>query len=122
MATKPKTKQQLLQEQAASSDDSVVARISVIVDEAERMRNAYFFTPPKRASSRPSYERNHSHDEVAWSNGGHNYIASYNVSCSCHHVYAWGDYTRDGKRTNLTAIRNSLKRIKDAKEKVGTTK
>lgn len=85
--------------------------IKAIADEAESMKNAYYFRPPMNAGSRRSYEKRHSHDEVRWTEGGHEYTAEYTVSCSCNNVYAKGSYTKDGKTTTLTAIRNSLKRL-----------
>lgn len=85
--------------------------IKTIIDEAETMRSAYFFTPPGNANGRRYYERKHSHDRIEWQEGGHTYTAAYTVSCSCKNVYAYGEYTRDGKKTTLTAIRNSYKRL-----------
>ena len=85
--------------------------IKAIVEEAENMKNAYYFKPPTNASSRRSYEKRHSHEEIRWTEGGHEYTAEYTVSCSCANVYAKGSYTKDGKATTLTSIRNSLKRL-----------
>lgn len=85
--------------------------IKAIIDEAETMRNAYFFRPPITAGTRRSYEKRHTHAETTWSEGGHTYTAEYVVSCSCANVYAKGTYTKDGKPTTLTAIRNSYKRL-----------
>lgn len=90
---------------------NTINSIRAIVAEAEAMRNAYFFRPPTNAGSRRSYEKYHSHDKVTWVENGHEYTAEYTVSCSCANVYAHGVYTRDGKRTTITTIRNSLKRL-----------
>lgn len=89
----------------------IITAISAIINEAEKMKNAYFFAPPSSAGGRRSYERYHSHDTIAWEEGGHTYTAAYTVECSCNNVYARGTYTRDGKPTTLTAIRNSYKRL-----------
>lgn len=86
--------------------------IQAIVDEAHRMRNAIFFDSPRTASERRNYEKRHSHDKVTWKEGGHTYTAEFDVNCSARNVYAHGIYTRDGVRTTLTAIKNSLKRLK----------
>lgn len=85
--------------------------IEAIIREAESMKGAYYFRPPQSAGARRSYEKYHSHDEVAWSEGGHDYTARFDVTCSCRNVYAKGTYTKDGKPTNLTAIKNSYKRM-----------
>lgn len=88
-----------------------LGQISEIINEAERMSKAYFFRAPSSAGARRSYEKYHSHEEVTWTEGGHEYTARYEVSCSCANVYAKGYYTKDGKPTTLTAIRNSYKRM-----------
>lgn len=89
-------------------------QIESIINEAENMKNAYFFTPPCNASSRKSYEKKHSHPLVTWTEGGHTYTAEFTVSCSCKNVYAYPSYTKDGKKTTLTAIKNSYNRMKNA--------
>ena len=99
---------------SAENLKEVITAVHGIVDEAERMRGAYFFRPPANSYGRRRYEQEHSHTEVAWEEGGHAYTAEYCVSCSCHNVYARGTYTRDGKATTITAVKNSLKRMEAA--------
>lgn len=97
-----------------SYDSDIVATVAGIVETAERFRSAYLWTPPKYASGRRCMERQNTYREVEWIEGGRAYTARYDVSCSCNNVYASGTYTRDGEVTNLTAIRNSLKRMRAA--------
>lgn len=85
--------------------------IRAVLDAAEKMRNAYFFQSPGNASARRAYEARNSAALVEWTEGGHEYSARFDVSCSCANVYARGIYTRDGAKTTLTAIRNSYKRM-----------
>ena len=92
--------------------ENIIAKIAAIINEAETMKHAYFFKSPTSAGGRRSYEKYHSHDTVEWEDGGHTYSARYTVSCSCANVYARGEYTRDGKPTTLTAIKNSYNRLK----------
>lgn len=89
----------------------IVNKLHDLIDTAERFRNAYFWTPPANASGRRSYEKKNSIPEFSWEEGGHTYTAEYTVSCSCRNVYASGAYTKDGKKTTLAAIKNSLKRL-----------
>lgn len=89
----------------------IMNQIKAIITEAEQMAGAYFYGSPKSAGARRAYEKKHTHARVEWTEGGHTYTAAYNVRCSCSYVYASGDYTRDGKKTTLTAIRNSYKRM-----------
>ena len=91
--------------------EEIIARISAIIEEAARMRNAYFFTSPMTAGERRSYERQHNHDMITWQDGKDTYTAAYTVKCSCKNVYAYGTYTKNGTKTTLTAIKNSLKRL-----------
>lgn len=98
----------------------LIKKIEEIVYEAEKMKGAYFYTPPENASLRRSYEKYHSHGPVEWSEGGHTYSAEYEVSCSCRNVYAKGYYYRDEKRTTITTIKNSLKRLKERAKKEET--
>ena len=90
----------------------MINSIESIVNEAEAMKTSYFFHPPVHASERRSYEKKHTHPKIEWDEGGHHYTAEYTVTCSCKNVYAFGEYTRDGKKTTLTAVKNSLKRLK----------
>lgn len=92
--------------------ENIIKALEAIVAEAEAMKGAYFFTPPTCAGARRSYERKHSHELVEWEEGGHSWSAEYTVSCSCKNVYAYPSYTKDGKKTTLVAVRNSLKRMK----------
>lgn len=89
----------------------IISNINRIIATAEGFKNAYFWSPPGSASGRRSYERKHSIPEVSWNDGKHKYTARYDVTCSCHNIYAKGTYTRDGNKTTLTAIKNSLKRL-----------
>ena len=93
---------------------STVNQIESIVDQADKFRNSYFFAPPTKAADRRNYESYNSRPEVTWMESGDTYTAEFRVGCSCHNVYARGIYTKNGKKTNLTAIRNSLKRIRDS--------
>ena len=88
-----------------------VAAVAAIIAEAEYMKNAYFWRSPMSAGARRSYERQHTRAAVTWTEGGHTYTAAYTVRCTCGNIYAAGDYTRDGERTTLLAIRNSHKRM-----------
>lgn len=90
---------------------STLASIAAIIDLAQEMKSAYFFQPPTTARSRRAYEDAHSIPTVEWDEAGRHYTAEFTTQCSCHNVYAKGRYTRDGKQTTLTAIRNSYRRL-----------
>lgn len=94
----------------------LTSKIKLIIDEAHAMKHAYFFTSPGNATARRNYEAKHSHEKLEWIDGKDSYSAEYVVKCSCSNVYAMGYYYKNGKRTNLTAIKSSYKRLTD-KEK-----
>lgn len=82
-----------------------------IVKQAEKFKGCYFWWPEKRAGARRYMEKRESRDTVEWTEGGHTYTARFVVKCFCSHIEAKGIYTKDGKKTTLVAIRNSLKRM-----------
>lgn len=94
----------------------LIEQIENLVDTAHKFKNAYFWTPPTSAGERRSYERYYSISEFNWNEGGADYSASYEVTCTCRYIYTEGRYYKDGKKTNLTAIKNSLKRLKTEAE------
>ena len=87
-----------------------------LVATADHYRYAYYMTPSSSAAGRRWEEKRYTVPEFTWTEGGHKYTACYKVSCSCAFVSANGFYTRDGKKTNLTAIKNSLKRLEQEQE------
>ena len=89
-----------------------ILRVSQIVDLADSMRNAYFWSGLGNASDRARYDSEHS-DCYSWQEGGHDYYAVFETSSSCKNVYTSSCYKKDGVKTNLKAIRNSLKRMEE---------
>ena len=90
-----------------------IARIASIISQAEKFKNAYFFTPAPNSSLRASYDKYHSRDTVTWDENGHHYTARFDVHSTGSHVEAYGVYYKDDKKTNLTAIKNSYKRLRE---------
>lgn len=95
--------------------NTVIHQIEAIIDLAEKMKNAYFWSPPSGAGMRRSYEKYNSVPLVQWQENGNRYTAEYITKCSCNNIYAKGEYTKNGNKTTLTAIKNSLKRMKGDK-------
>ena len=90
---------------------NTLQKIEAIITEAENMKGAYFWNSPSHAKGRRAYEKEHSHPEVAWTDGKDTYTAEYVVSCSCRNIYTQGIYTKNGKKTTLRAIKNSFNRL-----------
>ena len=93
-----------------------ICHLKVLVAVADHYRYAFYMTPPSSVAGRRWEEKLRTVPEFSWTEGGHKYTACYKVTCSCAHVYASGYYTRDGKKTNLTAIKNSLKRLEQLEQ------
>lgn len=91
--------------------NETINAIKNLIDTAEKCRNAWFWGAQGCAGMRRSTEKKYSVPEFSWEEGGHEYTASFHFQCSCAHNYAWGEYYRDGKKTTLTAIKNSYKRL-----------
>lgn len=92
--------------------DALLAQLETLFEKADKFRGAYFFSPPGSASGRRSYEEYHSIAEFKFEESGNIYTCEFRVDCSCKNVYAKGIYTKNGKKTTLTAIKNAYKRLK----------
>lgn len=90
----------------------IIEKIEAVVNMAEDMKNAYFWHGVGNQSQRNYYDKKHSVDMVEWEEGDHTYTAEFTTRSSRDNIYAKGHYTKDGNKTTITAIRNSLKRLK----------
>lgn len=105
------------------ADERLLSKIKAIIDSADKFRNCYFWDGSRYgAGGRRSMEREYSHGLVTWRDGKDVFTASYSVQMTCHNVYARGTYTRNGVKTNLTAIKNSYKRLLEQMEKANASK
>jgi hypothetical protein len=90
------------------------ASIKEIIEIAEKCKGAYFWKPEKSASSRRYAEKKYS-KYTEWTEGGHQWTAETIMEQSCNNVYFRTVYTKDGNKTNLTAVKNSCKRMEEMK-------
>lgn len=86
-----------------------------MLDHHDRMKNAYFFTPPQSASSRRSYEKYHSM-KVEFEYEGHTYAYESECECSCKNVYFTDGFHYDGKKTTATKVKNALAKMQEEVE------
>lgn len=89
----------------------LIENLRTLVKVADRYRNYTYMKPPATAEGKMEEERLGTIPYFEWEEGGRKFTARYKVDCTSRHIYAWGVYTRDGKVTNLHAIKNSLKRL-----------
>ncbi len=91
--------------------NTIATQIADIIAQAEKFRSVYFWRPEGSAGGRRSMERRESRPEIQWQDGKDTYTAAFEVSCYCSHTEARGVYTKNGRKTTLTAIRNSARRM-----------
>lgn len=96
-------------------DLDIINRLEHLISVADKMKNSYFWSAPATAWERRDYEKRNSVPAFRWEENGHTWAAAFNVRCSTSNIYAKGEYYRDGKKTTITAIRNSLQRMQGDK-------
>lgn len=89
----------------------IIEQIKNLIETSEKLSGAYFWTSPTSAGARRSMEKRYSIPEFRWHENGNEYSAEFTVTCSCSNVYVRGAYKKNGKKTTLTAIKNSYKRL-----------
>jgi len=82
----------------------------------ERARNAckhsFLFEPIPTASMRREFESVNTVEPFSWvDDRGDEYTAEQDVTVSCQHIYVKARYTRNGAKTNFTAVKNSAARM-----------
>ena len=87
-----------------------ILMIQKVIDISDKLKNSYFWGPPGIASIRRRLEDKYTAD-ASWSENGHDYTAHIGCTMSCNHVYVDRQYKKDGVKTNLTAVKASLRRL-----------
>lgn len=82
-----------------------------ILLQSAKFSRSYWWSSQPTANSRREMERFESRPTVEWDESGHHYTARYDVVCHYSYTEGRGHYTKDGKRTNTIAIRNSANRM-----------
>ena len=72
-----------------------------------KFKNSYFWTPPSSASCRRAMEFD---DCIKIEVNGNTYELKQSVSCSCRNVYYSKSIIKNGRVTNLTALKNDMKK------------
>ena len=96
---------------------STIHKIRALISVAENYRNAFYIPIPPTTYGCVLEEIRGTIPLFSWRDGYNTYTAGYSVKCHNYHIYAKGSYYCDGKKTNLTAIKNSLKRLEAEEEK-----
>ena len=88
-----------------------IHKIRALISVAEHYRNAIYMPVPLTMNEVIQEEIRGTVPYFSWRDGNSKFTACYIVKCKENYIFAKGFYTRDGKKTNLTAIKNSLKRL-----------
>ena len=83
------------------------AKIAKALDQHDKHKSCYFWTPNGGASSRRSEERRNTWS-VSFRHAGHLYEYSSDVSCSCKNYYYTGVFSVDGEKKNRRAFAGLL--------------
>ena len=95
---------------------TTIHKIRALISVAEHYRNAFYMPVPLTVNECIQEEIRGAVPYFSWFDGDTKFTAFYIVKCKYNHILAKGFYTRDGKKTNLTAIKNSLKRLEKEQE------
>lgn len=80
----------------------------------DMLQKSFHWSPPPTASARRAFEVKFSAAPVSWREGSHEYSAKTRLFCSAANIYYKAFFEIDGRRTNVTTIRNSYKRMSEA--------
>lgn len=80
----------------------------------ETLQKSFFWSPPPTAGGRRDFERRFTANPVMWREGSHEYSAKTRLLCTTSNIYYKAAFEIDGRRTNVTTIRNSYKRMSEA--------
>lgn len=88
-----------------------VAEVEHLVERAEYVKYAWFWDGGNGNRSQRESRGEYLSAYAEWEEGGHKYTADLTVTQSRANTFVYRDYYKDGKKTNLTAIKNSLMRM-----------
>ncbi len=87
---------------------NVREKLQEIVIENERLKNCYFWKPPFHAASRRQQEFK---NEIGFIYKEVEYYIYQKLEISCRYYYYSIYITKNGKRSNITVIKNLLKKL-----------
>ena len=83
-----------------------------VVDLADSMKNAYFWSGINGNSRNRDYYNRRNSASATWTEGGVTWSASFKTVATRRNIYTYRDYYRGEEKTNLKAVRNSLARLR----------
>jgi len=81
-----------------------------IIEQHEKFKNSYFWSPPCGASARRSYEKKHSRGTIEFMLQGVTYTIIQNVDCSCKNIYYRFSVEVNGEGKDIRALKKLFKK------------
>ena len=86
-----------------------IKHLNEIVDQHERFKSSYMWSPPGAASMRRNYERDNSIEPLNFKFDRDQYAIEQNVDCSCRNIYYRFSIHRNGEKKNIRALKSLIK-------------
>lgn len=97
--------------------DELFREYASLMESCQQTRGCYFWKGDNgNLAARAWRAKKYEVPEFGWTEGGHTYTAAFHFSQTRYKTYAHGVYTRDGEKTTILAIRNSINRLKENKD------
>lgn len=94
---------------------NTITKLENLFDIVNKYKNCYTWKHDNgNISTREYKEKRDTIDEIEWYDNGDKYTAEFTVKYTRNNVYAKGIYTKNGKQTTITAIKNSYNRLLQA--------
>ena len=90
---------------------NTINKIEEFISTSETLKNAYFWSSPANAAGRRSMEDRYTIPEFTFTFNKDTYTCELTVSCSCKNVYVSKNITKNNKKTNITPVKNVLKKM-----------
>jgi len=82
-------------------------KVRKIVNLHEKMKNAFFWSPPAGAASRRSYEKSHS-NSVSFVHDKKKYVVRQSTECSVKNIYYSLNITVNGVKKDIRALKSII--------------
>ena len=101
------------------TNPEIIDKLHELLYNVDKFKNCYFWTGDNgNARQRESYCKLWNIPTFSFIESNNLYTVNFIVEQSRHNTYVKTLYTRNGKKTNLTAIKNVLKRLETVNDEI----
>lgn len=93
------------------TDVQILSLICIIIGNHEKFKKACFMKGFDTYKERKAFNEKYTVPYTEFDYNGHRYSVQYDVKAYNTGIYVKGTYTKDGKKTTLTAIKNIYKQL-----------